>query len=142
MESVKNVEESNNIETSNNSNSTTDTEKKQIQSKVIISKKMSMEDFKIIRNLGKGSYAKVVYAKNINNNKNYALKIIDKTLIEREEKVEEVHIEKQLLSQFDHPNIIKLYSTFHNKKKLFFVLELAEKSDLKEFISTHSKLKL
>ena len=142
MESVKNVEESNNIETSNNSNSTTDTEKKQIQSKVIISKKMSMEDFKIIRNLGKGSYAKVVYAKNINNNKNYALKIIDKTLIEREEKVEEVHIEKQLLSQFDHPNIIKLYSTFHNKKKLFFVLELAEKSDLKEFISTQSKLKL
>lgn len=142
MESVKNVEESNNIETSNNSNSTTDTEKKQIQSKVIISKKMSMEDFKIIRNLGKGSYAKVVYAKNINNNKNYALKIIDKTLIEREEKVEEVHIEKQLLSQFDHPNIIKLYSTFHNKKKLFFVLELAEKSDLKEFITTQSKLKL
>ena len=142
MESVKNVEESNNIETSNNSNSTIDTEKKQIHSKVIISKKLSMEDFKIIRNLGKGSYAKVVYAKNVNNNKNYALKIIDKTLIEREEKVEEVHIEKQLLSQFDHPNIIKLYSTFHNKKKLFFVLELAEKSDLKEFITTQSKLKL
>jgi serine/threonine protein kinase len=103
-----------------------------------IPKKMTITDFKVIRNLGKGAYAKVISVKNIHTGKNYAIKVIDKTFIEREEKVEQVHIEKQLLSLFEHPNIIKLYSTFQNKKKLYFVLELAERGDLKEFITTQS----
>ena len=102
-------------------------------------KKKSINDFKIIRVLGKGSFGKVVNARNIYDDKNYAIKIIDKNFIERKKKVEEVHIERQLLSQFDHPNIIKLYSTFQNKNKLYFVLELAEKGDLKEFMNTQSK---
>ena len=137
MDSAKNSEGSKNIQTKNNSNSSTNSEK--VFSKDGPPKKMSISDFKIIRNLGKGSYAKVVYANNIHTNKNYALKIIDKTFIEREDKVEEVHIERYLLSVFDHPNVIKLYSTFQNKKKLYFLLELAEKGDLKEFITTQSK---
>lgn len=104
------------------------------------SKKMTINDFKVIRNLGKGAYAKVISVKNIHTGKHYAIKVIDKTFIEREEKVEQVHIEKQLLSIFEHPNIIKLYSTFHNKKNLYFVLELAEKGDLKEFITTQRNI--
>ena len=105
-------------------------------------KKITINDYKLIKNLGKGSYAKVISAKNIYTGKNYAIKVIDKAFIEREEKVNEVHIERQLLSIFSHPNIVKFYCSFHNSKKLYFVLELAEKGDLKHFIKSQSKNKI
>ncbi len=44
-------------------------------------KKNSIRDFEISLLLGKGSYAKVVLAKNIYNNKYYALKVIDKSFL-------------------------------------------------------------
>lgn len=140
MDLANEIEENKNIEAQNTSNSTSDTEKNKKDHLKSSPKKMTINDFKIIRNLGKGSYAKVISAKNIHNNKNYAIKIIDKTFIEREDKVDQVHIERQLLSLFDHPNIIKLFSTFQNKKKLYFVLELAERGDLKEFITTQRNI--
>ena len=141
MNDAKYIMEYNNIENKHTLISSNETTKVSIKSLDACVKKLSMADFKIVRNLGNGSYAKVVYAKNIHTNKNYALKIINKTFIERQEKVEEVHIERYILSKFDHPNIIKLHSTFQNKNKLYFVLELADKGDLKEFITTHSKYK-
>lgn len=101
-------------------------------------KKMSISDFLLIKNLGKGSYGKVIMAKHNISNKCYAIKVIDKAFIEKEEKVHEVHIERIILTTFNHPNIIKLYYTFHNSKKLYFVLELCEKGDLKHFIKSAS----
>jgi serine/threonine protein kinase len=101
-------------------------------------KKMTISDFLLIKNLGKGSYGKVLMAKHALSNKCYAIKVIDKAFIEIEEKVHEVHIERIILTKFNHPNIIKLYYTFHNSKKLYFVLELAEKGDLKHFIKSAS----
>lgn len=101
-------------------------------------RKMSITDFKLIKILGIGAYAKVILGMHIKTNKNYALKTIDKSFIEKEEKVHEVHVERIILSTFDHPNIIKLYYTFQNSKKLYFVLEIAEKGDLKHFIKSQS----
>ena len=101
-------------------------------------KKMTISDYILITYLGKGSYGKVLKAKHITSNKLYAIKVIDKAFIEKEEKVHEVHIERFILTSFNHPNIIKLYYTFHNSKKLYFVLELAEKGDLKHFIKSIS----
>jgi serine/threonine protein kinase len=139
MDLSKNSEEQRNKNPIDPSCSTNNSTENLQNSTKNIPKKMTITDFKVIRNLGKGAYAKVISVKNIHTGKNYAIKVIDKTFIEREEKVEQVHIEKQLLSLFEHPNIIKLYSTFQNKKKLYFVLELAERGDLKEFITTQRK---
>lgn len=46
-------------------------------------KKISIEDFEISYVLGKGSYAKVVLARNIHTLKVFALKIIDKKFLKR-----------------------------------------------------------
>lgn len=46
-------------------------------------KKIGIEDFEVIYVLGKGSYAKVVLAKNIYTNKISALKIMDKKFLKR-----------------------------------------------------------
>lgn len=52
-------------------------------------KKNTIKDFDISLLLGKGSYAKVVLAKNIYTNKLYALKVIDKSFLA---KVRKYHI--------------------------------------------------
>jgi serine/threonine protein kinase len=39
-----------------------------------------------------------------------------------------------MLTNLCHPNIIKLYSTFQDKKKLYFVLDFCKKGDLATYI--------
>jgi serine/threonine protein kinase len=50
------------------------------------------------------------------------------------EKSDEALIEKIILRELDHPNIIKLLSSFQSADKLYFVLEYAPNRDLSWFI--------
>jgi hypothetical protein len=50
-------------------------------------KKLNIEDFEISFTLGKGSYAKVVLAKNKKTDKYFALKIIDKKFLKKVKKI-------------------------------------------------------
>ena len=61
-------------------------------------KKTSMDDFTIIKLLGSGSYAQVILVKHNVNGKLYALKKINKNMLNNYEKQHEVHIEKQCLA--------------------------------------------
>lgn len=97
-----------------------------------LNKKLMITDFKILETLGRGAYAKVVLAEH--KGKYYALKIIDKKFIEKYEKIHEVHTEKQILSNLNHRNIIKLHSTFQDNKSLYFVLDYCPNKDLSEFL--------
>lgn len=99
--------------------------------------KFTINDYNIIKTIGKGSYGKVVLAKKVNGSRNYAIKIIEKQFIEREDKIDQIHIERQILSKLSHPNIIKLFNTFHDKNRLYYVFEYAEKGDLKEYLNIH-----
>ena len=95
---------------------------------------LSINDFKIIQKIGKGSYAKVVLATKLQTNENFAIKIINKKFIEKQNKVNEVHIERQIISIVSHTNIIKLYYAFHNEKNLYYVYEHAKNGDLRDYL--------
>lgn len=43
--------------------------------------------------------------------------------------------EKRILMRLQHPNIIRLHSTFQDEYCLYFVLELAEKGELYDYIA-------
>jgi serine/threonine protein kinase len=99
-------------------------------------KRITINDFDIISVLGKGSYAKVLHAKFCSSNKNVALKILNKSFMNKLNKSHEPLIEKEILSNLDHPNIVKLQMTFQDKEKLYFVLEYAPNLDLASFIKS------
>ena len=103
-------------------------------------KKTSIEDFTIIQEIGSGSYAKVILAKHNLNGKTYAVKKINKNMLNHFEKQHEVHIEKQCLAELKHPNIVKLHKTFQDKKHLYFVLDYCRNKDLSKLINTLGKL--
>ena len=103
-------------------------------------KKTSIEDFTIIKELGKGSYANVILARHNLNGKIYAIKKINKNMLNHFEKAHEVHIEKQILAELKHPNIIKLNKCFQDKQHLYFVLEYCKNKDLSKLINSLGKL--
>ena len=103
-------------------------------------KKTSLEDFTIIKLLGKGSYAKVVLSEHNLNGKFYALKMINKNVLNSLDKQHEAHIEKQCLAELRHHNILKLNKTFQDKKNLYFALEYCSNKDLGYLLNKLGKL--
>eukprot|EP00742_Colponemidia_sp_Colp-10_P002986 GILJ01003186.1.p1 GENE.GILJ01003186.1~~GILJ01003186.1.p1 ORF type:complete len:502 (+),score=48.27 GILJ01003186.1:46-1506(+) len=97
-------------------------------------KRLTPSDFEFISLLGEGSYARVMHARRIDTGEEFAVKIIEKKHIQKENKVHQVMMEKQVLSKLNHPNIIKLYYTFQDRHCLYFVLELMPGGELFEQI--------
>ncbi len=82
----------------------------------------SITDFELLSQIGRGTYAKVVLARLRQDDKLYAIKILNKKLIIQQG--QEVHImtEKKILAQISHPFLIKLHSTFQDHQNLYLVL--------------------
>lgn len=92
---------------------------------------VTLEDFAMLTVIGKGSYAKVVLVKRKDGDgRIYAMKILKKKYIEKRKQERHVMIERNILVGVDHPFIVKLYYSFQNMEKLFFVLEYCPGGEL------------
>jgi serine/threonine protein kinase len=91
------------------------------------------EKYTFKEQIGAGSHSTVLRCIKKCNQKEYALKIIDKqklTDIEREL----IRSEVDIMSKCNHINIIRLKETFETKTHLYIVTELVKDGDLFEFI--------
>ncbi|KAG4908190.1 hypothetical protein JHK82_056843 [Glycine max] len=78
----------------------------------------TIQDFELGKIYGVGSYSKVVRAKKKDTGTVYALKIMDKKFITKENKTAYVKLERIVLDQLDHPGIVRLYFTFQDSFSL------------------------
>lgn len=93
--------------------------------------KKGVKDFNFGRTLGEGSYSTVLAATDRTTLKEYAIKVLDKRHIIKEEKVKYVNIEKNTLNRLgEHPGVVRLYYTFQDERSLYFVLDLATGGEL------------
>lgn len=100
-----------------------------------------IQDFKLGKELGEGSYSTVMLATDINTGINYAIKILNKRHIIKEKKVKYVNIEKNALNRLGNRNgIIGLHYTFQDAASLYFVLDYAENGELLSLIKRHGTL--
>ena len=90
----------------------------------------TLEDFKHLKLLGKGSFGKVVLVKNQNNNKLYAMKILDKKFIIKKNQVSHTQTERVLLEKLKHPFIVRLNYAFQDSKRLYFLTEFLQGGEL------------
>ncbi|KAG1328032.1 3-phosphoinositide-dependent protein kinase 2-like [Cocos nucifera] len=79
----------------------------------------TIDDFELGKIYGVGSYSKVVRAKKKDSGNIYALKIMDKKFIMKENKISYVKLERIVLDQLDHPGIIRLFFTFQDAYSLY-----------------------
>lgn len=91
-----------------------------------------LDDFVPVRCLGEGAYGKVLLVKDSLTSKLYAMKqlkkaeiLITEDSVEQsspgatvEKRIERTFAERTILSQLEHPNIVKLFYSFHDNHKL------------------------
>lgn len=98
------------------------------------------EDFEMGKVYGVGSYSKVVRAKKKDTGNVYAMKIMDKKFITKENKTSYVKLERIVLDQLDHPGIIRIYFTFQDTYSLYMALESCEGGELFDLITRKGRL--
>lgn len=105
-------------------------------------KKRSARDYQFGNTIGEGSYSTVYSAVDLHNNKTYAIKVLSKRHIVKEDKIKYVNIEKTTLHRLglQHPGIVQLYYTFQDESSLFFVLDFAEYGELLSIIRKFGSL--
>jgi len=89
-----------------------------------------LEDYSMIKIIGKGTYAKVILVRKNSDNKLYAIKVLKKHLVEQKKQEFHTKTERNILTTLQHPFIVKCYQAFQNNYKLFFVLEYCPGGEL------------
>ena len=110
----------------------------------------NIDEYTILKELGKGSYATVKLAINKNNRNKYAIKIYTKKALLDPQKKNTVNNEIKILRQLDNINIVKLYEVIDTPTFLYLVMEYIEgislldkiKKDTNHFFEEQRALKL
>jgi serine/threonine protein kinase len=93
--------------------------------------KLNVDDFLILKLIGRGSYGKVFLVRKKENVDNiYAMKILKKKEMMVKEQVLHIKTEKRIMETVDHPFIIKLQHAFHNKQKLYLITQFCPGGEL------------
>lgn len=99
--------------------------------------KRSSTDFIFGKVIGEGSFSTVYIAKDIHTNKEYAIKVCEKRHIIKEKKTEYVKREKEVLNMLvgAKHSFVRLFCTFQDPERLYFVLSYAKNSELLPYIT-------
>ena len=100
----------------------------------------TIERFDTIRVLGKGSYGKVILAKDKLTNNFYAIKTIKKSRIVQNGRVSTIFNERNILSKLDNPFIVRTYFAFQTDTKFCFGLEYVSGGELFHYLSEEGTL--
>ena len=100
---------------------------------------MGLEDYKIIRQVGKGSFGKVYLCRHIRENRHYCMKCIKLTNIPQAERVACRH-EVKLMQRLSHPNIVGYKDSFFAKRgqQLCIVMTYCDGGDLSDRVKRQS----
>ncbi|XP_057416421.1 CBL-interacting serine/threonine-protein kinase 1 isoform X2 [Lotus japonicus] len=101
---------------------------------------MRLGKYELGRTLGEGNFGKVKFAKNIDSDQPFAIKIIDKNKIIDLNITNQIKREIAALKLLRHPNVVKLYEVLASKTKIYMVLEYVTGEELFDKIVSKGKL--
>ncbi|KAF2883047.1 hypothetical protein ILUMI_23124 [Ignelater luminosus] len=103
-------------------------------------KKWTLADFDIGRPLGKGKFGNVFLAREKKSKYIVALKVLFKDAILKSNCEHQVRREVEIQSHLRHPNILRMYGYFHDKDRVYLILEYAPKGACyKELMASEGK---
>lgn len=89
-----------------------------------------LDDFKLVKLLGKGSYGKVMLVRHQESGGVYAMKMLRKDNVVKRNQVEHTKMERSVLEAVSHPFIVDMHYAFQTPKKLYMVLEFCPGGEL------------
>ncbi|KAB8260297.1 kinase-like protein [Aspergillus pseudonomiae] len=99
-------------------------------SKQLLPKVFHLGMFEVGRALGKGKFGRVYLARERSTGFVCALKVLHKNEIQNGRIEKQVAREIEIQSNLRHPNILRLYGHFHDRKRIILILEYAGKGEL------------
>ena len=97
-----------------------------------------LDNYNVIKQLGKGGYGKVYEVKHKKTGEIRACKHLSKLVLKNLEKFER---EINILINTDHPNIIKIYEIFESQRSLYLVMEECKGGEIFDRIIDHIQSK-
>jgi len=89
-----------------------------------------LDDFQLLKVLGKGSYGKVMLVRHKSEATVFAMKMLRKDNVVKRNQVEHTKTERSVLEAVSHPFIVNLHYAFQTPKKLYIVLEYCAGGEL------------
>ena len=83
----------------------------------------SVDDYKALSVIGKGTYAKVMLVRSKVDHQVYAMKVLKKKYIIEKGQEKNIMTEKNILCELQHPFLVSLKECFQDEHKLYFILE-------------------
>ena len=85
-------------------------------------KETTIDDFKILSVIGRGSFGKVYFVEYIHTGENYAMKCIKKEYLLERDIVENTLLEKKILQSLDHLFLDSISFCFQSEDKIYLVM--------------------
>ena len=89
-----------------------------------------LDDFDLIKVLGKGSYGKVMLVRHKTDGGVFAMKMLRKENIVKRNQVQHTKTERRVLESVSHPFLVSLQYAFQTPKKLYMVMEFCPGGEL------------
>ncbi|BAT15582.1 cBL-interacting protein kinase 14 [Oryza sativa Japonica Group] len=102
--------------------------------------KILMERYELGRLLGKGTFGKVHYARNLESNQSVAIKMMDKQQVLKVGLSEQIRREITTMRLVAHKNIVQLHEVMATRNKIYFVMEYVKGGELFEKVAKRGKL--
>lgn len=97
-------------------------------------------NYRLLKTIGKGNFAKVKLARNILTGREVAVKIIDKTQL-NPTSLQKLFREVRIMKLLNHPNIVKLFEVIETEKTLYLVMEYASGGEVFDYLVAHGRMK-
>lgn len=96
--------------------------------------KISIGDFKFIKEIGQGTFGSVYLANKKNTNSLFAIKAVSKHRLFMSQSLDGFFMEKLCLKIFKHPYIVRNYATFQNPQDIFYIMEYLSGGDFEHLL--------
>uniref|UniRef100_A0A3Q4AQ91 MAP/microtubule affinity-regulating kinase 3 n=1 Tax=Mola mola TaxID=94237 RepID=A0A3Q4AQ91_MOLML len=97
-------------------------------------------NYRLLKTIGKGNFAKVKLARHILTGREVAIKIIDKTQL-NPTSLQKLFREVRIMKTLNHPNIVQLLEVIETEKTLYLIMEYASGGEVFDYLVAHGRMK-
>ena len=93
-------------------------------------KHVSLEDFQIMKVIGRGSFGKVCLVQYKKTKELYAMKSLKKDVLLDQDQVESTLVEKKILEKLDYPFLVGMVFCFQTEERIYFIMPFVRGGEL------------
>ena len=98
---------------------------------------IKINDYKLIKPIGKSTFGEVYLTSNINNSKSYATKRIELSKAENKTVSKYLINEIKIMNELEHPNLIKLHKMLKSDNHFYFIMDYCNGGTLSSILTDY-----